>query len=124
KQECADSLLHQSLEGDLDLPFGAGFQHVDLQPERARRLANLLYLGCRDRIGWIYKKGDHGRLRHEFVQQLKPLRPQRERHPAYAWYVTAWPTQAGDETVLDRVAACLEADWDRRGCRFCGEGGG
>src|SRR5262249_49956069 len=56
KQECADSLLHRSLEGDLDLPFGAGFQHVDLQPERPRRLANLLYLGCRDRIGRIPRK--------------------------------------------------------------------
>ena len=68
EQECADSLLHQSLEGDLYLRLGAGFQHVDLQPERARRLANLLYLGRRDRIGGIHEKGDHGRLRHQFVQ--------------------------------------------------------
>src|SRR5262249_14464284 len=33
EEECADWLLRQSLEGDLDLPFGAGFQDVDLQPE-------------------------------------------------------------------------------------------
>src|SRR5262249_49956068 len=70
------------------------------------------------------EKGDHGRPRHEFVQQLKPLRPQRERQPADAYDVTTWPIQAGDKTVLDRVAPCLEDDWDRRGCRFCGEGGG
>jgi hypothetical protein len=32
-EECAGSLLRQRLEGNLDLPFGAGFQHVDPQPE-------------------------------------------------------------------------------------------
>src|SRR5262249_38706577 len=31
--------------------------------------------------------------------------------------------EAGDEAVLDRIAAGLEDDRDGRGCRFRGEGG-
>ena len=62
------------------------------------------------------------RAGNEFVQQRQPLRRRVGIEPADPGHVPARPIETGDEAGLDRVAADVEDDRDRRGCRLGGEG--
>ena len=53
------------------------------------------------------------------VQQLQPLRPYLHVQRDHAREVAARSAEAGDKTSLDRVAAAVEDDRNRRGRRFC-----
>src|SRR5215471_16770879 len=57
------------------------------------------------------------------MQQLKPLRLESDRQTTDTRDIAAGPVHAGDEAVLDRVAAGLENDRYREGCRLCCEAG-
>jgi len=65
------------------------------------------------RIDWIQEKGNCGGLWYQFVQQLYSFRLYRGAQPRYARNVTARVIDAGDEPILDRIAAGLKYDRDR-----------
>ena len=110
-------------EGGVDLAFGAGVRDMKLQPERARRLLHLLDFGRRSGIVRVDQTGDRGRLRHQLAQQSQPLRDQLRGQSGDAGDVAARPVEAGDEAELDRIAAGLEHDRNRRGRRLGREAG-
>src|SRR5262249_15272025 len=62
------------------------------------------------------------RLCHDFAQQLQSLGAKRGREEARARDVTARAIHAGDESLLDRVAAHCKNDRDRRGPSFRRQG--
>src|SRR5215831_12226096 len=96
---------------------------MDFEPERARRFLHLLDHEFGTWIGWIYEKADHARSGEEFAQELKPLRRESDRQTTNTCNIAPWPVHAGDEAVPDRVAAGLENDRYRGGCRLCCEPG-
>src|SRR5215470_10102381 len=55
------------------------------------------------------------------MQQLKPLRLESDRQTTDTRDIAAGPVHAGDESVLDRVAAGLENNRYCGGCRLCCE---
>jgi hypothetical protein len=59
----------------------------------------------------------------EFAHQLKPLRRDIDRQTTDTRDIATGSVHAGDEAVLDRVAAGLENDRYRGGCRLCCETG-
>jgi len=79
------------------------------------------------RVVRVDEHTDHCEGRHQFVQQLEVLRPQRSADKGHAGQVAARLVEAGDEAGRDRVFGGREDDGDRRGRRLdracCDTGG-
>src|SRR5258705_2791212 len=52
------SLLHDNLEGCVEVTFGAGVQHIELEPESARGLAQVFQLSLGDDVRRVQKHGN------------------------------------------------------------------
>ena len=113
-------------EGGVDLAFDAGLQDMKLHPLCPRRLFYVFHYELESRIVRVHEQGDPPSLGNQFPQQLKPFGIQLAGEEADARKVAARPGEAGDQTLLDRVAAGDEDDWDCRRCvlrRLCSKVG-
>ena len=117
-EERSGPLLDQACEGRVDLAFGAGSQHDELQPERARRSLGLIQFQLGIRIVRVHQHGDDRGVGNELVQQLQSLRREQIGEESDARDIAARPVEARDKSVLDRVAAETEDDRDRCGRRL------
>ncbi len=117
--------LDEASESALEFILGAGLQDGEPQPLAARRFLHLAYHTLALWIVRVNEHCDHAGLRNQLEQQLEPLRHQLDGNYGDPRHVAAWPGEAGDQPVRDRVAAADENDRDRRGCVFrraCGNG--
>ena len=89
-----------------------------------RRLLHLADLGgSLDTCSGYTSTADHGGLRHQLMQQSRAASATSSAvESGDAGNVAARPVEAGDQTVLDRIAAGLEHDRNRRGRRLGGKG--
>ena len=110
-------LLDEVCEGRVDLAFAAGSKHDELQPSAPRRHLRLVQLQLGIRIVRVHEHGDDGGIGNELVQQLQSLRREQIGEEGDARDIAARPVEAGDKSVLDRVAAETEDDRYR-----CGRG--
>jgi hypothetical protein len=114
-------------EHRIEVVFGAGIQHMQLQPERAGRRQHLTRGGLGNGgIARVDQQRHDARRWKQLVQQFQPLR--RDFHRlGHARDVAAWPVQTGDEAELDRIGAGFEHDRNGRGRRLrrqCRRGAG
>jgi hypothetical protein len=65
------------------------------------------------RVLGIQQRSEDLAVRNELVQQAHPLRREQVREKRRTRNVGTWPTEAGDKSVLDRVAA--ETEHNRNG---------
>src|SRR5438477_471166 len=107
--------LHQSVEGGIDLPLGAGFQNLQLYCLRARRFPHAFDDYVRLHIVWVHQQGDDAGLRDHLRKQLETLGRELGDHHSDAGQVAARPGKAGDEAALDRVRSANEYNRNRRG---------
>ena len=119
--ERASMQLDEGGEGGVDLVFAARFQHMKLQPLRARCFLHVSYDALGSRIvGFISRaitlargsSSDSSASRFAVSSSAIKLTPRK---------VAARPREAGDQPVPDRVGATPEDDRDRRGRVFRGE---
>src|SRR5262249_27417276 len=95
--------------------LGAGIDDDDLDPDAAAGgyegscISNV-------RILWIDQHSNDCRPRVQQPEQLDAFRPKLAVDEAYAGDIAARPVQAGDQPMLDRIAAVGEHDRDGR-CR-------
>jgi hypothetical protein len=75
----------------------------------------------RSALAPFHQQGDHPSTRNQLGQQLKPLGRQLFECKVDPREVTAWPGEAGDQPVRDRVGPTPEDDRDRRGRTFRGK---
>ena len=78
------------------------------------------WVSARGLVG-IDEQAIDGRRRHQFTQQLHPLRPELSVK-GHAGDVAARPVEAGDESRLDRVITAGEDDRNGGGRRLCRQG--
>jgi hypothetical protein len=70
-----DPKVDESFERGVDIAFGARFQDVEFEPERARSDLQTVRQDFGIGIGWINESSYRSRCRHHFMQQLNELRP-------------------------------------------------
>ena len=120
-EQRAGPALDDRCKGGLDVAGGRGIENEELLPDRLRRGLHVASLRRGRRSVRVHERGNRRRLGHELPQQLQSLRPQHAAEKAHAGDVAARPVEAGDQALLDRVAAAPEDDRHRRGCGLGGE---
>jgi hypothetical protein len=117
--ERVHSLLGQDCEGRVQIVFAVCTEHFELLSDRARHLLRGFRLGLGIGITRVDENADHGGVGDQLAYQLQALRPQRVEEQADAREVAPRSAEAGHEALLDRVAAAIEDDRNRRGGLLC-----
>src|SRR5262245_24922006 len=95
----------KSFEYGIEVARVADLLRKGLEPERTRRLLRI----TRNRLGfdviWIDEHGERGGIWNQVAQDCQLLARNRRGEKADTCDVAFWPTNAGDETCFDRVAA-------------------
>jgi len=108
-----DALLGETGEGQIDLALVACLLNANVQPESTRRVLHLAGLRFKTWISRIDQIADHFGLRHQFVQDFEPLRPQRIEEITSSGGIAARSVQVRDNTKCDRIATDRKNDRDR-----------
>ena len=103
-QECSTTPVGGRRESRIDFIDGAGMQDDELLPDASSCCLQVRHILGRSDTGRIRDDSNNGSLRHEFADQLEPLRPQLNAQVGRASDVAARSVEASDETELDRVA--------------------
>jgi hypothetical protein len=90
-EQGASANLPRGCEGSVEFGFTGCVQDMNLLVEGARRLLDILQLGCRRRIVRIDKDSDQGCSRNQFAQQPKPLAFHLADKQVYSCGVASWP---------------------------------
>src|SRR5262249_28712394 len=114
-EQRTSTALDKRCKCGLEVAVAADLENDELLPDRLRRGLHVssLPLGIRT---WVHEHGNGCRLGHELTQQLQSLRLQHAGEKAYARDVAAGSVKPSNESSLDGIAACVEDDWNRRGC--------
>jgi hypothetical protein len=75
-----------------------------LLPERTRGFLHVFRLGVSIWKIRIHEHPDDGGVWNQLAQQLQSLCPEMTEVDVYAGGVAAWPTQAVDQSNLDRIS--------------------
>ena len=119
-QQPIGMLLHRPIECPFDLRFGAGIDDDDLDPDTATgSLEGLCISGVR--ILGIDQDCNDCRLGVHQPEQLDAFGSKLAIDESYAGDVATRPVEAGDQPMLDRVAAVCEHDRNARRRRLGGD---
>ena len=99
----------------LEILVPAGLDELDPQPDRPASGFDSSFVRLGVRIAWINEHRHDRRLGNDLMQQLQPLRDQRNREQAHAGDVLAGAVEVRDEPGLDRIGTADEDDRDSRG---------
>jgi len=120
-QERGGAGLQYLAERDVELGASTSIHDVKPDPERARRIPDLPHLRFRSRAARVHQIGDHGRVRHNLVQQRETFGVGCDTHTADAGYIAArsihaWATRPSSQPDHRRS----ETRWNRGGSDLCG----
>ena len=76
EQDRTNALLRKSCEGRFEIAIGSGIHNKELQAQRARRRLQVCDDGWCIRIGQVRDDAEHGRIGHQFAEQLQSFRRQ------------------------------------------------
>src|SRR5690242_8385079 len=104
----------QGCEDRIEVPFTAGVQNVELQPEFAGSCLQVFCAGrCEIWTGWVEEQRHRFSRGYDLVQQLQPFLPQLDVQIGNPGDVAAWSRKACDESNLDWIGTHLKDDWNR-----------
>jgi hypothetical protein len=111
-EESVGAVTAKTCEGCIDLPAGAGIEHLNLSARGAGSGPQFLHrrLGTHG-IGRIDQHGDTLGCGNQLKQNFQPLCRQFRTDHVDACYIAAGLREAGNETELDRVFGKDEDDW-------------